>query len=130
VLFNIVIRNNNKDKPKNNVMSVRFDPPMIKGGGTSRLWIPGATAEWVMERPAIPEKQTLQALANYGTTKFFSCNAAEATETSPDQPMPRDLKSPLFIRMYEVRDNRMRYISKPTRSDDTSFNVTFESQVS
>jgi hypothetical protein len=123
VLFNIV------NQTKQCALAMRIDPPPIEKGRAPRLWIPGATAEWVMERPAILEEQTLQELADYGTTKFCGCIAAEATETSPDKPMPRDLTKPWLIRMYEVRDkNRIGYISTPTppKADATSFEVKYE----
>jgi hypothetical protein len=124
VLFNIV------NRTQHHAMAIRIDPPPIEKRSNRRIWIPGATVAWVMERPAILKTKTLQELANYGSTKFVGCAAAEAAETSPDERMPRDMTNGWPIRMYEVREepNRIGFISMPTSFENTSFEVRYGSQ--
>ena len=126
VLFNIV------NQTKANVMGLRVAPPTADDGKT-RLWIPGATAEWVMERPTeLDEEQrprALRLLADYGSLDFTGCVAVEAADADPleEARVTRTLDEPRFIRMFEVRTDppRSAYISYPSPIDTSGFNVTY-----
>jgi hypothetical protein len=98
----------------------------LPGSATLQLSISGATAEWIMERPAIPGTDTLRPFPDYGGTDFVGCFAFEAF-TGGVSPVAQFLVSPRFIRMYEVRGfpQRTAYISMPNRIDDASFNVAY-----
>jgi hypothetical protein len=133
VLLNIV---NQSTKPPT-FTPIKADAP-TPAGSRLPLSISGATAEWIMERPAIPEPDTpdnscqpytsdnLYLLPDYGSMDFVGCYAVEAFEGDVS-PVEQTLKTPRFIRMYEVRPNPQRtaYISMPMRIDDTSFRVAY-----
>ncbi len=124
VLLNIV---NQSCNPPNHA-AVRVEAPTVtlENGDELQLSVSGATAEWIMERPTIPDTDLLARFANYDSIDFVSCGAFEA---SPDDSLlvEQTLKSPRFIRMYEPLSDppRSRYISMPSRIDDTSFRVTY-----
>jgi hypothetical protein len=125
VLFNIV------NQTQNNVMGLTVDPPAVEKGSTSRLWIPGATAEWIMERPGVLEDNTLRTLPDYGTWECYDCVAVEAPDhdTSVEAQVRRDLADPWFIRMYQVLSgppSRSVPVSTPALINESSFNVTYE----
>jgi hypothetical protein len=124
VLFNIV------NQTENNVMGLTVDPPAVEKGSTSRLWIPGATVEWIMERPGVLENKTLRTLPDYGTWECYDCVAVEASDqdTSVEAQVPRDLADPWFVRMYQVLSGPSRSVpvSTPALINESSFNVTYE----
>ncbi len=118
---------------------IAVDAPTVSVGGTDlQLSVSGATAEWIMERPAVPvtdatrkkcatpKLDDLQAFADYDSMDFVGCCAAEAGEGHASA-IWRTLKSPRFVRMYEMRSGPQRtgYISMPTRIDDTSFRMSY-----
>jgi hypothetical protein len=125
VLLNIV---NQSTRPFPSVAAVFASAPTVTlaGGGTLVLSISGATAEWIMERPAIPETKLLRPFPNYGETEFSGCFAFEAFQGGA-APIVQGIGAPRFIRLYEVRGfpQRTAYLSMPNRIDDTSFNVTY-----
>jgi hypothetical protein len=92
----------------------------------TRLSISGATAEWVLERPAIVDEPTLYQFPDYGSMDFVNCRAVEALAGGVS-PAERFLASPRFMRMHEVREapQRTRLISMAKPIDETSFNVTY-----
>jgi len=112
------------------VTAIRIDSPPVPKRPGQHYVVSGATAEWVLERPAVPDQtghaehsSLLQPFPDYGTTNFSACYAVldgvKATAL-------RDLSVPRFIRMYEVRANPQRtaYISMPMRIDNASFAVS------
>lgn len=123
VLFSIV------NKTEKKVLGLAANPPSVAEADSPRLWIPGATANWIMERPTILEDKTLSKLANYGTLEFNSCVAVEAPEfdISDDARVMRNLDAPWFIRMYDAQSDppRIVYISTPRPISERSFNMSY-----
>jgi Peptidase A4 family len=108
------------------VVPVKVTAPTIPGQGTLYT-ISGATAEWVMERPAIIDHpDELQPFPDYGTTNFTGCVADEALADGTS-PILRTLATSRFIRMYEVRLNPQRtaFISMPHRVANSAFRVSY-----
>jgi Peptidase A4 family len=98
-----------------------------KGGYTPRYAMAGATAEWVLERPAvIGDPNQLQGFPAYTETAFTSCLAVEGA-VSDTAPIGRSLATARFIRMYEVRaePKRVAFISMPTRAGETAVRLTY-----
>jgi Peptidase A4 family len=109
------------------IVPVTVTAPTIPGQGMTQYKISGATAEWVMERPAvIDHPDQLQPFPNYGTTIFTGCVADEA-HSGGSSPILRTLATSRFIRMYEVRFNPQRtaFISMPHRIADSAFRVNY-----
>src|SRR5215472_10677925 len=89
--------------------------------------ISGATAEWIMERPAILKTpDQLYSLADYGQLEFSSCYAAEASPAEPNWPhvvgTGLKLDGERLIRMYDVlpNPNRTQFISMAQKTSETS----------
>ena len=74
--------------------------------------VPGATAEWVMERPADPPHPTLMQLPDYGTVSFHDCGAT-AINSKTGAKVERTLSAAKLIDMYvaQRRPDRTRKIS-------------------
>lgn len=74
--------------------------------------VPGATAEWVMERPADPPDPTPMQLPDYGTVNFHDCGAA-AINFNTGTRVERSLTGAKLIDMQIVQQNpeRTRRIS-------------------
>ena len=101
---------------------VRFHTPKISG----------ATAEWIMERPAIlHHPHQLYPLADYGRMEFSGCYAAEANPALPNWPQvvgtSQKLDGERLIRMYDVlpNPNRTRFISMAQKTSKTSAVVSY-----
>jgi hypothetical protein len=59
-------------------MSYAAPPPVDRGVNILPVRVEGRTADWIVERPAIPNTQPPQpyVLANFGNATFRACNAA------------------------------------------------------
>ncbi len=94
--------------------------------------ISGATAEWIMERPAVlNHPQQLYTLADYDQIEFSSCHAAEANPAEPNWPQvvgtSQKLDGERLIRMYDVlsNPNRTTFISMAQKTSETSASVSY-----
>lgn len=89
--------------------------------------VSGATAEWVMERPAIPPDPTPMPLPDYGTVDFRDCGAT-AVNMQTGAIVERSLSGAKLIDMYIVRQNPERTvkISIPKQLDTREFLTEFQ----
>ena len=72
--------------------------------------VSGATAQWIMERPAVcPDPEPFR-LPRFPPVEFFGCHALAARAPGPPEAEYR-LVSPKLIRMYEVRGNPRRTVT-------------------
>lgn len=102
--------------------SVQFFQPAPLTDSGQPFKVPGATAEWVTERPAeAPDPMPLQ-LPDYGTVDFHDCGAM-AINMNTGAMVERNLSAAKLIDMYVVRQNPERTvnisIAKPV--DSTEF---------
>lgn len=84
--------------------------------------VPGATAEWVMERPADPPDPTPMQLPDYGTVNFHDCGAT-AINVKTGAKVERSLSGAKLIDMRVVEENpeRTRRISIAKPVSPTEF---------
>jgi hypothetical protein len=98
--------------------------PPTSGGQPFK--VPGATAEWVMERPADPPDPTPLQLPDYGTVNFHDCGAT-AINVNTGAMVERSLSAAKLIDMYVVKQSPERTvkisIAKPI--DSTEFLTHF-----
>jgi hypothetical protein len=99
--------------------------PLMSNGKPPRYSVTGATAEWILERPAVigsPNK--LQGFPVYTPVDFDLCLAAGIVGTTIFE---EDLSTARFIRMYErsFGPPRTTYISMPNRDDELGFTATY-----
>ncbi|MBS0560630.1 MAG: hypothetical protein JSR21_11300 [Proteobacteria bacterium] len=100
-------------------MPVKGEAPKVMVGGTeARPDIAGATAEWVVERPAIPHKKLLYDMPDYGDETFSHCVAVAWNLSDPLSPMARreyGVRTARRIRMYQRLDGpaRTQLVSTP-----------------
>lgn len=92
--------------------------------------IAGATAEWIVERPAIPGKPTRYNFPDYGDTEFDLCVAVEGDGVdifSLFGGLPQELQGARRIRMFDMLFNpaRTAFISMPKRMSDTAIRVRY-----
>jgi hypothetical protein len=89
--------------------------------------VTGATAEWVMERPADAPNPTPLPLPNYGTVNFRHCGAS-AINRDTGAKVERSLSAAKLIDMYIVKQNPERTakisIAKPI--DDAKFLTRYQ----
>jgi hypothetical protein len=92
-----------------------------------RFTVTGATAEWVMERPADAPNPTPLPLANYGTVDFRHCGAS-AINRDTGARVERSLSAARLIDMYIVKQNpeRTAKISIAKSFDDTEFFTRYQ----
>jgi hypothetical protein len=107
-------------------------PPVNVDGVTARPEIAGATAEWIVERPAIPGKTELYNFPDYGHTEFDCCVAVEGDNVdifSLFGGLSQQLQAARRIRMFEVLLNpaRTEFISMPGKLSDTTLRVKYGS---
>ena len=106
--------------------AVQFFQAAPSTSGGRSLKVPGATAEWVMERPADPPDPTPRQLPDYGTVDFRHCGAM-AINMSTGVKVERSLSAAKLIDMYVVKQNPERTakisITKPL--DATEFLTRF-----
>jgi len=108
---------------------VAFSPTVIKSPQYPtpiKARVSGATAEWVMERPAIPMSTVLFNLPQYTPVTFTSCLAATEPPAGGLQRM-ENIVSPRLLHMYRTALNPHRRvtISDPTRLGPDSFKTEF-----
>jgi peptidase A4-like protein len=92
--------------------------------------IAGATAEWIVERPAIPGQPTRFNFPDYGHTEFDLCVAVEGEDVdifSLFGGLPQELQGARRIRMFDVLFNptRTAFISMPSKLNDTAVSVSY-----
>jgi len=122
VLCNLI---NDSSQPPT-MVAVQITAPTIVGQ-SGQYSVTGATAEWVMERPAvIDDPARLQPFPDYGATNFTDC-VAEDVLPNATSPALRTLATSRYIRMYEARHNpeRTAFISLPHRVADRAFQVSY-----
>ncbi len=105
---------------------VQFFQNAPSAGGGLPFKVSGATAEWVMERPAIPPDPNPMPLPDYGTVDFRDCGAT-AINLKTGATVERSLSGAKLIDMYVVRQNPERTvkISIPKRLDTREFLTEF-----
>jgi hypothetical protein len=105
-------------------------PVKLPDGTVATPEIAGATAEWIVERPAIPRQQQRYNFPNYGETEFDFCVAVEGVRVNIASLLtgvPQQLQGARRIRMFDVLSNpaRTAFISMPRKLDDTSVNLSY-----
>jgi hypothetical protein len=101
------------------------DAPTLEG--LQRIKVSGATAEWVLERPAEPPDPAPLPLANYGTVNFRECGAS-AINMRTGAKVERSLSAARLIDMYVVKrdPDRTAKISIARPLDDTEFLTRYQ----
>ena len=106
--------------------AVQFFQGAPPAGWGQLFKVPGATAEWVMERSADAPNPTPLPLPDYGTVNFRDCGAT-AINMSTLTTVERSLSAAKLIDMYVVKQNPERTakisIAKPL--DPTEFLTYF-----
>lgn len=92
--------------------------------------IAGATAEWIVERPAIPGQPTRYNFPDYEHTEFDLCVAVEGDDVdifSLFGGLPQELQGARRIRMFDVllSPARTAFISMPRKLNDTAVRVRY-----
>jgi len=99
--------------------SVQFFQPAPLTESGRRFKVPGATAEWVMERPADAPDPTPLQLPDYGTVDFRNCGAT-AVNLDTGAIVERNLSAAKLIDMHVVQQRPERTakisIAKPISS--------------
>ena len=94
--------------------------------GLASITVSGATAEWVMERPADAPNPTPRPLPDYGTVDFRDCGAS-TINSQTGAKVERSLSAARLIDMYIVKHNPERTakisIAKPI--DEAEFLTHF-----
>jgi hypothetical protein len=118
-------------------MAVKGTAPTVPVNGICATPdIAGATAEWIVERPAIPDqplvhgRPPLYNFPDYGHIEFDLCVAVEGESVdifSLFGGLPQDLKGERLIRMFDVLLNPARtvFISMPRKLNDTAVRVHY-----
>lgn len=109
----------------------------LPDGTNAQPTIAGATAEWIIERPRIPNPQPGQEptpynFPNYGHTEFDLCLAVEGDSVdifSLFNGTAQELQGARRIRMFSVLSNpaRTEFISMPRKLNDLSVRVKYGS---
>ncbi len=119
-----------------NIAKVHARAPevMLADGTLTRPRVAGATAEWIMERPAVPPPPGQPApphpplfpFPQFETTVFHDCIAGLAPHPGPAQSAA-DLTGQRLIRLVETRHTpeRIATLSTPTRIDRTSLRTRY-----
>jgi hypothetical protein len=112
--------------------AVEATPPTVKlpDGNMATPEIAGATAEWIVERPAIPNEPVRDNFPDYGQTEFDFCVAVEGDSVnilSLFTGAPQVLQGERLIRMFDVLQNPQRtaFISMPRKLDNTSVRLRY-----
>jgi len=106
---------------KNQTTGESYPPFKLKApkqpGTGRRAKVSGATAEWIVERPADPATGPYP-LPAYGQVSFTDCYAIQASLPAGGVPglgTERTLEGARLISMYQITDNRRVKLSKPER---------------
>jgi Peptidase A4 family len=124
--------------PPTAIVAQAIAPTVVLRGGTNvQPSIAGATAEWIVERPRVPNPQpgqppTAYNFADYGQTEFELCLAVEGDSVDTASlfaGLPQELQGARRIRMFDVLVNpaRTEFISMPRKLSDTSIRVKYGS---
>lgn len=112
--------------------AVMATPPTVTlpDGEKATPEIAGATAEWIVERPAIPGQTTSYNFPDYGETEFDACIAIEGDSVnlvSLFTGTAQVLQGERLIRMFDVLQNPQRtaFISMPTKINNTLLLVEY-----
>jgi hypothetical protein len=113
-------------------MAVRGTAPTVTlpNGTKATPDIAGATAEWIVERPAVPGQKTVYNFPDYGQTEFDLCVAVEGDGVdifSLFGGLPQQLQGARRIRMFDVLPNpaHTAFISMPRKLDETTVRVRY-----
>jgi hypothetical protein len=118
-----------KNRTTGVILPFTMDAPTDKVSGI-QVKISGATAEWVVERPAEEHTGEPYELPNYNTVPFTNCFALSAKMPVGGVPGPgreRTLDGARLIRMYKIERNPSRtvVISKAERPDVDQFKTLY-----
>jgi hypothetical protein len=124
--------------PPTAIVAQASAPTVVLRDGTNvQPSIAGATAEWIVERPRVPNPQpgqppTAYNFADYGQTEFELCLAVEGDSVdmaSLFAGLPQELQGARRIRMFDVLVNpaRTEFISMPRKLSDTAIRVKYGS---
>jgi hypothetical protein len=100
-----------------------FHPP--DGRAPVQLEVSGATAQWIMERPAaLTGEHQLFELPDYGTVPFSNCYAVSS---SLGTERPEGLRGARFINMRAIRErpHRSAIVSKSERGSVQEFTASY-----
>jgi hypothetical protein len=100
-----------------------FHPP--DGRAPVQLEVSGATAQWIMERPAaLTGEHKLFELPNYGTVPFKNCYAVSSLLGTE---RPEGLRGARFINMRAIRErpHRSAIVSKSERKKAQEFTASY-----
>ena len=110
---------------------------VLRDGTNVQPNIAGATAEWIVERPRVPDPQpgqppTAYNFADYGRTEFELCLAVEGDSvdiSSLSRGLTQELRGARRIRMFDLLVNpaRTEFISMPRKQSDTAIRVKYGS---
>jgi hypothetical protein len=111
------------------ILPFTMDAPTDTASGM-QLKVSGATAEWIVERPADEIRGELYALPDYGTVHFTNCCALSAEMPVGEAPGPgreQTLDGARLIRMYKRERNPSRtvMISKAEHQDVDQFETLY-----
>lgn len=111
------------------ILPFTMDAPTDTSSGM-QLKVSGATAEWIVERPADENTGELYELPNYSTVHFTNCFALSAEMLVGGVPGPgreQTLDGARLIRMYKSERNPSRtvIISKAERPDVDQFKTLY-----
>lgn len=118
-----------KNRNTGAILPFIMDAPTDTPSGM-QLKVSGATAEWIVERPANELTGDLYELPNYGTVHFTNCFALSAEMPVGGMPGPgreQTLDGARLIRMYKRERNPSRtvMISKAERPDVDQFKTLY-----
>jgi hypothetical protein len=82
--------------------------------------VSGATAEWVMERPAICPDPDPLTLPSFSPVRFNACVAVSARAPATLPVQERVLVSPKLIRMYSVEESPHRTVTRAVAARPTN----------
>ena len=86
-------------------------------GFPNDLPVRGAAAEWITERPTDLQTDALYPLPDYGSVTFSDCLAVSGEL--------RNLDRARLLRMFEVRENRVKVISKAKKLKRDEVQTTY-----
>jgi hypothetical protein len=118
-----------KNRTTGEILPFIMDAPTDTSSGM-QLKVSGATAEWIVERPANEITGELYELPNYDTVHFTNCFALSAEMPVGGVPGPgreQTLDGARLIRMYKSERNPSRtvMISKAERPDVDQFETLY-----